>query len=265
MVSSEEMPSSMDREETALKSPEPPHLSIVIPAYNEEARIGQSLEKIIAYFQNSKCDYEIIIVNDGSDDRTAEVARSYFDGPVRGTILNNKMNTGKGYSVKKGMLTAKGRYILFSDTDLSTPIQEVEKLFQALHAGCDIAIGSRALPSSKVSVHQKWYRETGGRIFNKVVQMLTLPGIKDTQCGFKCFSREAAQKVFPRQKLEGWSFDVEILYIARRLGLLIREVPVEWRNSFDSRVSFLKDGLRMVMDLIKIRYVHRKIGLPGNI
>ena len=251
----------MDREDKTLKSSEPLHLSIVIPAYNEESRIGKSLEKIIAYFKKNPCDYELVIVDDGSEDRTLEIVETYRDQAVNLTILNNEENRGKGYTVRKGMLSARGRYILFSDTDLSTPIQEVEKFFKALHEGFDVVIGSRALPASEVAVHQKWYRETGGRLFNKVVQILTLPGIRDTQCGFKCFTREAAQKVFSRQKLPGWSFDVEILFIARRLGFSIKEVPVAWSNSFDSKVSFLKDGFGMVTDLIKIRYVHRRMDL----
>jgi len=249
----------VDREDEKVKPSRSPHLSIIIPAYNEEPRIGDSLQSILAYLKDSPWDYELIIVNDGSHDRTVDVVGSFLDETVNITVLDNEMNRGKGYSVKRGVLAAKGRYVLFTDTDLSTPIQDVEKLIKALEEGFDVAIGSRALPASEVTVHQKWYRESGGRLFNLVVQMLTLPGIKDTQCGFKCFTREAAQRVFPRQNLQGWSFDVEILFIARRLGLSIKEVPVVWSNSFDSRVSFLKDGFRMVTDLIRIRLMHRKI------
>jgi len=233
-------------------------LSVVIPAYNEESRIGESLEKIVSHLKERKFDYELIVVDDGSQDRTLRVIRTHLDASIPATVLSNDVNRGKGYTVKKGMMAAKGRYILFTDTDLSTPIEEVEKLLDALRSGHDVAIGSRALAFSKVVIHQRWYREYGGRLFNKLVQLLTLPGIKDTQCGFKCFTREAARKIFPNQTLDRWSFDVEILYIAKRSGLSIIEVPVIWYNSFDSRVSFLGDGLRMAMDICKIRYVHRK-------
>jgi dolichyl-phosphate beta-glucosyltransferase len=230
-----------------------------MPAYNEASRIGQSLEKILQFLEHKSWAYEILIVNDGSRDRTLEVVDAYRERTDRLNVLDLGENRGKGFAVREGMLAATGRYALFTDTDLSTPIGEVDKLLEALEGGFDVAIGSRALPASDVRVHQKWYRETGGRLFNKVVQLLTLPGIRDTQCGFKCFTKEAARRVFSRQRLPGWSFDVEILFIAQRLGFSIKEVPVAWSNSFDSKVSFLKDGLGMVADLIKIRYMHRKI------
>jgi dolichyl-phosphate beta-glucosyltransferase len=229
-------------------------LSVILPAYNEEKRIPGSLHKIVHYLNNSGYMYEIIVVDDGSTDHTLEVATAAAAACKNFRIIQNKTNRGKGYSVKTGVLQSKGDIILFSDTDLSTPIEELPKLLKCLEEGYDIAIGSRALPESEIRLHQARGREGMGRIFNFLVQALVIEGIQDTQCGFKCFKRRAAEAVFQRQRLTGFSFDVEILYLAKKLGYRIAEVPVVWSNSKETKVSILKDPLRMLLDLLKIRY-----------
>ncbi len=229
-------------------------LSIVLPAYNEEKRIPGSLQKMIYYLNNSNYLYEIIVVDDGSTDHTLEVATAAAAACKNFKIIQNKTNRGKGYAVKTGVLQSKGEIILFSDTDLSTPIEELPKLLKYLQEGYDIAIGSRALPESEVRLHQARGREGMGRIFNFLVQALVIEGIQDTQCGFKCFKRQAAEAIFQKQRLNGFSFDVEILYLARKLGYRIAEVPVVWSNSKETKVSILRDPLYMLMDLLKIRY-----------
>ena len=201
-------------------------LSVIIPAYNEEARIKNTLEKIHSYLKNQDYTYEIIIVNDGSTDNTWALVNEIAQKIKEVRILKNEKNRGKGFTIKKGFLNAKGKYLLFTDADLSTPIEEVEKLISWLKKGYDIAIGSRALKESHIQIHQPWYRELAGRIFNLFVQAMAVPGIKDTQCDFKCFSRKTAIEICERQKIEKFSFDVEMLYIGRRLGYKIKEVPI---------------------------------------
>jgi dolichyl-phosphate beta-glucosyltransferase len=230
------------------------HLSVIIPAYNEEQRIGETLHVIHAYLQRQPYPAEIIVVDDGSQDATATIVRA-CDGRVLPIyVLQNGRNRGKGFSVRQGFLQARGEYLLFSDADLSTPIEEVEKLFAALREPCDIAIGSRALPGSRVEVHQPWYREHMGRLFNVFVQALAIPGIRDTQCGFKCFRREAALAICQHMVAERFGFDVEMLYLARRLGYRVREVPVVWRNSPQTRVRMWRDPVSMLGDLLRIRW-----------
>lgn len=226
-----------------------PHLSVVIPAYNEEERLGSTLEKIQEYLLHLEYPSEVIVVDDGSSDRTAEIARSV-------KVLVNDQNSGKGFSVRRGALEARGEIVLFSDADLSTPIEEMSRLEAALTEGADVAIGSRALPDSDVQIHQPFYREMMGKTFNKLVQLLVFPGISDTQCGFKAFTQKAAQEIFSRQKLDGFAFDVEILYIARKLGYQVKEVPVIWRNSPDTRVGAMKDSMKMFLDILRVRRLH---------
>jgi dolichyl-phosphate beta-glucosyltransferase len=230
------------------------YLSVVIPAYNEELRIGQTLSVIRTYLRQQPFAAEILVVDDGSQDGTAATVRA-FDAalpPIR--LLRNGRNRGKGFSVRRGFLHADGEYLLFSDADLSTPIEEVEKLFAALREPCDIAIGSRALPGARVEIHQPRYREYLGRLFNRCVQTFAVPGIQDTQCGFKCFRRETALAICERMTAEGFGFDVEMLYLARRLGYRVREVPVVWRNSPQSRVRMWHDPVSMLGDLWRIRW-----------
>lgn len=225
-------------------------LSVIIPAYNEENRIGKTLKKIIGYLERKKYDYEIILVDDGSKDKTIGVVKSLKNKKVR--ILKNKHNLGKGGSVKNGMLAAKKDYLLFSDADLSTPIEELEK-FEKLKEKHDILIGSRALKESDIKIKQPFYRILMGKVFNFIVNIVVIWGIKDTQCGFKLFRKEAAKKIFSKQTFNGFSFDVELLFIAKKYGYSIKEIPVMWINSTESKVNALKDSIMMFIDLLKIR------------
>ncbi len=229
-------------------------LSVVIPAYNEENRLPKTLEAVSAYL-SGRYDYEIIVVDDGSTDKTSGICSRFFKSGGRGRIIKNSHNRGKGFSVRRGMLEAAGDLILFSDADLSTPIREVEKLLRAVEAGADIAVGSRGLPESDVRVHQRFLRESMGKCFNLVVRFAAVRGIRDTQCGFKLFGRECARAVFARSRLDGFAFDVEALFIARLLGCGIREVPVVWLNSEASRVSVVTDPARMFFDVLYIRFL----------
>lgn len=231
-----------------------PDLSVVIPTYNEAKRIGDTLLALGAYFRDKPRAVEILVSDDGSGDATRDqVAKFSADSGVPVKVVGDGVNRGKGYAVRRGMLEAAGKWLLFSDADLSTPISELEVLLEAVRQGAQVAIGSRALRDSRILVHQDTHRELSGKAFNGLVQTLLLPGLHDTQCGFKLFTREAAQAIFPRAVINGFCFDVEILYLARRMGFLIREVPVSWVNSPDSRVKFLVDPAKMFIDLIRIR------------
>jgi dolichyl-phosphate beta-glucosyltransferase len=230
------------------------HLSIIIPAFNEEKRITETLSRIESYTKKQGYPYEIIIVDDGSNDNTGEIVRNSSATNVTVRLLQNKKNMGKGYSIKRGMLEAGGEYLLFSDADLSTPIEEIEKLMPWFSRGYDIIIGSRGLPGSNVVRRQPFYREKSGRIFNTLVRLFILKGIEDTQCGFKCFRRETAKQVFKRQTINGFCFDVEVLFIASKLGYRIKEIPIVWYNSTDTKVNILIDPLKMFLDLFRIRF-----------
>ncbi|MCD6385665.1 glycosyltransferase family 2 protein [Candidatus Sumerlaeota bacterium] len=232
------------------------YLSIVIPAYNEEKRISTTLKRIRDFLATQPYSAEIILVDDGSTDKTIQVATALNIESLK--IVKNERNLGKGAATRNGILSARGELILFSDADLSTPIEEVNKLIQAINEGYDVAIGSRALPESEIIIHQPFYRETMGRVFNLFVRMLVLKGIKDSQCGFKLFRAEVAKKVFAEQQLSGFAFDVEILLLARRAGYRIKEVPVKWINSPASRVSPTRDAIKMFTDLIKLRRLYKK-------
>lgn len=234
------------------------YLSVIIPAYNEALRIGPTLDRMIEFLKGRPYLSEIIVADDGSRDDTVSIAtKRLSDFPH--LILKNQSNHGKGFVVRQAMMAAKGEFLLFSDADLSTPIEEVSSFIQELGRGYDMVIGSRALPDSKVEVHQPFWRETMGRIFNVIARLLSIRGIKDSQCGFKCFKREAAQALFPRQKINGFSFDVEIIYLAQHLGFKILEKPVTWRNSPQSRVNAIRDSWEMLLDIFRIRWLHREI------
>jgi len=232
-----------------------PDLSIIVPAYNEERRLGATLERIGTYLSDCGISAEIIVVDDGSTDATCEVALGIAERlalPLQ--LLRNDGNRGKGCSVRQGALGSAGRLVLFSDADLSTPIEEFERLRAPIEAGdADIAIASRGMPESKLAVRQPFWRESMGRVFNRIVRTLALGGFSDTQCGFKLFTRAAADAVFPRQTLDGFAFDVEVLVIARRLGFRIAEVPVTWIDSRASKVSPGGDAARMLRDVLKVR------------
>jgi dolichyl-phosphate beta-glucosyltransferase len=226
-------------------------LSIIIPAYHEEQRIGKSLETILAYLRPQPYASEVLVVDDGSRDGTAAIVASFQGGrpPVR--LLRHAPNRGKGFSVRRGFTHAQGTYLLFTDADLSTPIEEVEKLLAALRTA-DIAIGSRALPGSRIIVPQPWSRRVLGRLFNRLVQALVLPGLHDTQCGCKGFRREAALAICQRMTSERFGFDVDMLVLARRLGYRICEVPVVWRDAPHSRVRVGRDALSMLMEVWRL-------------
>ena len=240
-------------------SPPTPYLSLVIPAYNEAGRLGPSLEAILAYLAQRPFAAEIIVVDDGSSDGTADVAARALEGRADYRVLRNEPNAGKALAVKRGLLAGRGQVLLFSDADLSTPIAEADQLLAELDRGADVAIASRQLPGAKLAVHQPWYRELAGRTFGALNQLVLLPGIPDSQCGFKAFRREAAHALLAHQQLTGWAFDAELLYLARRLGFRIAQVPVTWINDPASKVHMLRDGLRMALDLFRIRWLHRRL------
>lgn len=231
-----------------------PSLSIIIPAYNEEARLPSTLHEVIAYVATAPWrTVEILVVDDGSRDRTVEVAEEFArnGSPIR--VLHNPGNCGKGYAVRHGMLEATGEWLMFSDADLSTPIQELEKLWAAVRErGGAVAIGSRALDRSLVGVHQPMLRERAGQIFNWVMRRVLRLNLHDTQCGFKLFRQDAARAIFERQKMDRFSFDAEALFLARKLGFAVHEVPVRWNNVAGSKVS-LTSGARGFVDLLQVR------------
>jgi dolichyl-phosphate beta-glucosyltransferase len=231
-----------------------PTYSIIIPAYNESARVGATLDKVLAYVTKRGWDAEIIAVDDGSRDNTAEIVRSREEKNPRLRLLQNPGNRGKGYSVRNGMLHAQGETLLFSDADLSAPIEEAEKLFAAIANGADVAIGSRWLRSSLQTERQPLYRQLFGRIFNLALRIALGLNIRDTQCGFKAFTRRAAKTIFPMQTVERWGFDPELLYLAREFGFKVVEVPVEWAHSEGTRISALRDGPQMFLEMLKIRW-----------
>jgi dolichyl-phosphate beta-glucosyltransferase len=242
---------------------------VVVPAYNEEARIGRTLDRIVAYLTGRGGDFEVIVVDDGSRDRTREVVREHAAREARIRLESLPRNEGKGEAVRRGMLAASCDWVLFSDADLSTPIEEIEKLGAKLDEGYAVAIGSRTVRGADVQVHQPWYREAMGKTFNLFVRLMTIGGFVDTQCGFKCFTREAAQAVFRRARIKRFAFDVEALVLARELGLSIAEVPIRWMNEPNSRVAIVRDSTRMLVDLARIRWNlatgrYREAPLPAH-
>ncbi len=234
-----------------------PELSIVIPAYNEERRLERALERIREYFSAQPAGMaviEIVVVDDGSVDGTARVVQEWAHENPAIRLISNGENRGKGYSVRHGMLEARGRIALFTDADLSAPIEESARLLAAIDAGSDVAIGSRALDRSLISVHQSGLREVAGKIFNGFVRLFTGLPFRDTQCGFKAFVRERCRIVFEQQRIERFGFDPEVLFLARRHGLRVIEVPVRWAHDPATKVHMLRDSLLMFCDLAYIRW-----------
>jgi dolichyl-phosphate beta-glucosyltransferase len=243
-----------DHRPTTHDQPLMPAYSIVIPAYNEGARIGGTLDKVLTYAAERGWDAEVVVVNDGSGDNTVAIVRRYEQKHPKLRLLENPGNRGKGYSVRNGMLHARGEVLLFSDADLSSPIEEAPKLFAAIAEGADVAIGSRWLQRDLQTQKQPLYRQLFGRIFNLLLRMILGLKFKDTQCGFKAFTRRAAHAVFPLQKIERWGFDPELLYLANKAGFTVVEVPVVWAHSEGTRISPVRDGIRMFGEMLKIRW-----------
>jgi dolichyl-phosphate beta-glucosyltransferase len=236
-----------------------PKLSIIIPAYNEEKRLGRTLKRIQSYFATCSAglgisDIEVIVVDDGSVDGTAQVVQNCAVEIAGLRLVSNGTNRGKGYSVRHGMSEARGTIALFSDADLSSPIEEAAKLLAAIEASSDVAIGSRALDRSLIETHQSLGREIAGRIFNGFVRLLTGLRFYDTQCGFKAFRRERCRVIFEQQRIERFGFDPEILFLARRHGLKAVEIPVRWSHDPATKVHLLRDSLLMFGNLFYIRW-----------
>ena len=233
-------------------------LSLIIPAYNEEKRILPTLEKVYSYLSKQDYSFEIIIVDDGSTDETVKIVKNFIKNKRMVNVLTNGENRGKGFTVKNGILSAKGNYIFFTDADLSTPIEELEKCIPHLTDNFDIVIGSRSLPESNIEIRQPFYREKMGKIFNLLVKMFLLKGVIDTQCGFKGFKKDAVKNIFNRSVIDGFSFDVETIFLAQKYKFKIKEIPVRWRNSELSKVSPIKHSLQMFFDLMHIRFNNLK-------
>jgi dolichyl-phosphate beta-glucosyltransferase len=235
-----------------------PQLSIIIPAYNEAAIIEATLSSLAAFLAQRGLRAEVIVVDDGSTDGTGALAAQALQRlKLPGRVLRQQPNAGKGKAVQAGMLAAAGQWLLMTDADLSTPLDEYDRLAAALLGGADIAIASRALPGARLEPPQPRWRQMLGQLYAWVRRLLLLPQLRDTQCGFKLFRQEAARAAFSRQTLSGWAFDVEVLYIAYRLGYRIAEIPVRWCNRRESKVRVLRDAPRVLRDLLLIRWRHR--------
>jgi len=230
-----------------------PELSIIVPAFNEELRLPATLEKIARYIEREQKNIEVIVVDDGSADRTAGVTESFRGKIARLRVLANGANRGKGFSVRHGSLEARGEITLFTDADLSAPIEEANKLLAALKDH-DVAIGSRAVDRNLIEVHESVFREFAGIIFNKIVRIILRLPFVDTQCGFKAFRRERCRVIFEQQTIERFGFDPELLYLARHHGLSIVEVPVRWAHSPATKVSMMRDSVQMFLDVVIIRW-----------
>jgi dolichyl-phosphate beta-glucosyltransferase len=228
-------------------------LSVIIPAYNEAQRISPTLERVSGYLGAGTHDVELLVVDDGSADETPALVREWSARQPMIRLLRNGVNMGKGASVRNGILASVGEQVLISDADLSTPIEEIEKLRAALHEGYDVAIGSRGLRGADIALRQPWYREYMGKTFNLLVKLLLFRGIEDTQCGFKLLRREAARNIFSRCRVRGFGFDVEALFLARKMGYRIKEVPIRWENSPASKVRIPRDPAFMFLELVMIR------------
>lgn len=237
---------------------------MIIPAYNEEARILPTLERVREYFSAQPYTWTVTVVSDGSKDRTNEITREFCAHDPRFRLIESIPNRGKGYVVRRGMMEVDGEYRLFSDADLAAPIEEIEKLWPHLERGADIAIGSRPLRDSKLEIRQPLYRELLGKAANKLIQLLAVPGVHDTQCGFKLFRSEVAKEVFSRSKRDGFSFDFEVLMIARDLGYTIAEVPIRWSHQEGSKVVMWRDVPKSLFDLLRLRLLGRKRRLALN-
>jgi dolichyl-phosphate beta-glucosyltransferase len=232
-----------------------PHLSVVIPAYNEALRLGATLVKVREYLETRNFTTELVVVDDGSTDITPQLLEEFAASHPAMRVLRNEPNRGKGFTVRRGVLEAQGEFVLFSDADLSAPIEETNKLLAALESsGADAAVGSRALDRRLIGVAQPWYRKQAGRVFNLIVRAITGLKIHDTQCGLKLFRSSAARRAFELQRVTGFGFDPEVLFLIERLGGKVVEVPVRWNDNPDTKVHFLRDSTRMFLDLLALRW-----------
>ncbi len=236
-----------------------PHLTVVFPAYNEQERIGDSLRACKAWLEQHHPEHEVLVVDDGSTDQTADVVREHTQGWPRLRLIQPGVNRGKGAATKLGVLEARGAWILTSDSDLSTPIHEVQRLLDA-GAAAPIVIGSRSIEGSNITQRQPLYRVAMGRAFNRATRMVTPGGHNDTQCGFKLYRRDVGRELFERVTVDGFAFDVEVLYLAHKLGWAVAEVPVTWHNDERSSVNVWLDPARMFVDIFRIRRRHRGVG-----
>jgi len=244
---------STGRGSVAIKNAGQPMVSIIVPAFNEARRIADSIQQIDAFVRRAAFSLEVLVVDDGSSDNTADVVKRSNGKRLR--LVQNDRNRGKGYTVRQGVRAASGQYVLFTDADLSAPIEELNKLLDvALKEGVDVVIGSRALDRTYIEKHQSRFREFGGLMFNFMVRLLLGLQLYDTQCGFKLFHRERSRKVFDKQTTFGFGFDAELLFLAKRNGLKIREIPVRWSHAEGSKVNLMRDGFRMFFDLVRIRW-----------
>lgn len=231
------------------------YLSIIVPAYNEEKKIGKDLEMIYGYFNTQKYTFEVIVVNDGSKDNTVQKVEEFKKNNPNVKLISYQLNQGKGHAVKTGVLESKGKYVFFVDAGYCVPFKEIEKGINTLNEGNHIALGSRHLKESNIVVKQPYYRTLAGRIFNKIVKIfIGLHGIKDTQCGFKLFEGSCARDLFKRQKIKGFTFDTEILVYAKKLGYKIKEFPVQWACDMDTKLKPWSHTLKIIMEIIKIRF-----------
>ena len=240
-----------------------PEISMVIPAFNEALRLPTTLDRVQRHLSTAGLSAEVIVVDDGSHDATADIVRQHARRWPQLKLVVAERNAGKGAAVRLGMAAARGRYRVFSDADLSVPIDDLEKLLRPLHAGAGVAIASRGLRDSQVELHQPRYRESMGKIFNRLVRIFVLGGVHDTQCGFKAFTAEVADRVFPVLQTRGFGFDVEVLYRAQQAGYQIVEVPTRWINSPQSRVHPVRHSTAMFLELLAIPDRVRKHPTPG--
>jgi dolichyl-phosphate beta-glucosyltransferase len=221
--------------------------------YNETGRIRATLPRLIDYFQRQSYAFEVIVVDDGSTDGTAALVRELLQGVDNARLIEEKPNRGKGHAVKVGMLAARGEVALFCDADLATPLAELEKFWPWLDGGCDVVIGSRKMPGANIKRHQPLWRESLGKVFTWLTDVVATRNISDVTCGFKCFTNEAAQQLFSRSVIDDWSFDAEVLFVAQRRKLTIKEVPVTWHDQPGTKVRIIRDAIRALLGLLRIR------------